>query len=507
MKQNHKNITNFDTFSIEQRRLINTYLGKVLWIWALAGPAIAFGIFIGIFPEADYTTCITIFLSMLVLSIIHSRIYQLWPESKYTSLFTLFAMDLLLIYMTYSRLYIELTWFLIPILSLAFCDMKIYMVTVAMNYISMVVATWITAPYYANVREDYSSPMQYFFNVIGGYTIETMFMVFAGYVIGNMIIRYFKSMIENTKTISSNESNLRKQISILNSMSQIYNKVNLLDFGNNTETSLTDYEKVEKEFDFNRYDHSRMTAKMSEHVTPTSRQDFLDFTNLLTLRQRLTNKKSIYGEFIDEYSGWFRAQYITVEKDSDGVPIKIIFTTQNIDEDKKREEILLQNAMTDELTHLYNRRCYDKDMAKLSTTPLDHDFAIISIDINGLKPTNDTKGHTAGDELLIGAAECITSVVGKKGKTYRTGGDEFISIIEASNVTSVIEKIHNKASNWKGVYCDNLSLASGFASRQENPEATVTELEKIADTMMYHNKSIYYQQKGIDRRRLYTDYD
>ena len=45
-----------------------------------------------------------------------------------------------------------------------------------------------------------------------------------------------------------------------------------------------------------------------------------------------------------------------------------------------------------------------------------------TIDINGLKVVNDTLGHAAGDELICGAADCISKTFEKSGTCYRTGG-------------------------------------------------------------------------------------
>ena len=60
-------------------------------------------------------------------------------------------------------------------------------------------------------------------------------------------------------------------------------------------------------------------------------------------------------------SGWFRAQYITVDSTLDGIPNVIIYVTRNVDEEKRREEHLIRISMTDEMTRLFNRRCYEED--------------------------------------------------------------------------------------------------------------------------------------------------
>jgi len=102
--------------------------------------------------------------------------------------------------------------------------------------------------------------------------------------------------------------------------------------------------------------------------------------------------------------------------------------------DNYRKEIsLLRQAMKDGLTDLYNRRAYEKDLTELSKVSLTSDLVYISMDVNGLKVINDTLGHVAGDELILGSSECMRNVFKPYGKVYRIGGDEFVAILNVRN--------------------------------------------------------------------------
>ena len=179
----------------------------------------------------------------------------------------------------------------------------------------------------------------------------------------------------------------------------------------------------------------------------------------------------------------------------------VIYTTRNVDEEKRREEHLIRISMTDEMTRLYNRRCFDDDLKEIRESTLSDDFAIFSVDVNGLKKVNDTLGHAAGDELIKGAADCLALSVGKKGKVYRTGGDEFMAIVHTDGPEEIRRTIKKKAAEWHGVYSDEVTVSIGYASHSANPEASVDELEHIADADMYAEKGKYYKERGIDRRR------
>ena len=90
-----------------------------------------------------------------------------------------------------------------------------------------------------------------------------------------------------------------------------------------------------------------------------------------------------------------------------------------------RTKALTHASFRDQTTQLLNRRAFEEDKEKLAANPLDEDFAYVTADLNGLKQANDHLGHTAGDVLIRGAADCLRAVFGPHGQVYRIGGDEF----------------------------------------------------------------------------------
>ncbi|MBO5550841.1 MAG: hypothetical protein J5966_02685, partial [Lachnospiraceae bacterium] len=141
--------SSYDAFKKENRIKVNHYLNIILFFFVITGPAIALGIRTGMFPNVDYITCFGISIFILVLSFVHLYLRKSLPESVATSVFALIALNILLVYMTCAHVSIYLTWFLVPLLSLLFCDRKIYYFASASNYIFMIIAAWITAPFYA----------------------------------------------------------------------------------------------------------------------------------------------------------------------------------------------------------------------------------------------------------------------------------------------------------------------------------------------------------------------
>ena len=174
-----------------------------------------------------------------------------------------------------------------------------------------------------------------------------------------------------------------------------------------------------------------------------------------------------------------------------------------LEADNRIREQMKQISL-DPLTGISNRHAYIEHLQRLiDAETLPDDLVVYSIDINGLKKTNDTLGHAAGDELICGAADCITTIFDKHGETYRTGGDEFIVIanIETNQIYSLVSQLNKLGASWKGKESKSISFSVGAAARKDNPELKPEKLVILADQRMYKAKNEYYQETGFERRK------
>ena len=98
----------------------------------------------------------------------------------------------------------------------------------------------------------------------------------------------------------------------------------------------------------------------------------------------------------------------------------------------EREDLdrLIQQAHHDPLTGLPNRAVVSRRIAEaLASVDRRRLRAVLFIDLDNLKTTNDTFGHEAGDELLVAAATRLRQSVGPADVVGRHGGDEFVVLI------------------------------------------------------------------------------
>ncbi len=311
--------------------------------------------------------------------------------------------------------------------------------------------------------------------------------------------------------IMTEKEHLSDTVLAFHAMADSYLSVNFIDLDHNT---LLDYNRTGESQDTCwsnlRPKANRLMRESMSHITTEEYLDIvLDFVDLSTVRERMRNKKRISEEFVSRYSGWLRGTFVAVTTDEEKMPTSVIFTTLRINEEKKREEELLLRSNTDKLTHFYNRQAYEDDIAILDKGGVQNDFTFISLDVNCLKQINDSLGHTAGDELLKGAAFCIQKVFGSYGRLYRIGGDEFVAMIHLNPrfYELLVQDFREEVDRWKGEQVDSLAVSYGAARACDYPDKAIKELIKIADKHMYDDKALFYQSKGIDRRGQMAAFD
>lgn len=327
-------------------------------------------------------------------------------------------------------------------------------------------------------------------NFFAAFILEFIYLILAGLVVFLVFDKLLDANVEKNE-----------QLSLLFTMSDIYFSMHLIDLENN---SIKEYRSRNERvngivLEGNAYDIMPLAmANITEDSHVEAARAFVD---LHTLPDRMQNKKMISAELISKYIGWYVASFITIEADSNGKPTKVVYVTRDINDEKKKEELLIARSNTDELTGLYNRRAYEADVDSFEDK-VPNTFVYISMDVNGLKVVNDTLGHSAGDELLIGACECMKQCFAPYGRIYRTGGDEFAAMIfaDAKQLKKIKRDFENTLAGWSGNYIKNITVSCGYITKREAKASSIRHMAQLADKRMYRAKSEYYQKTGVDRR-------
>ncbi len=152
---------------------------------------------------------------------------------------------------------------------------------------------------------------------------------------------------------------------------------------------------------------------------------------------------------------------------------------------ERSSTVARREAMLDPLTHLFNRRGWDVllDEEEARCRRYGHPAAVILIDLNGFKQTNDEHGHAMGDALLKKCGLAISSAVRDHDVAARIGGDEFaVLAIEATEpgAVAIVERIEAAFASM------GIDAAVGFA-RRDHSRGLAHAMDE-ADARMYEAK-------------------
>lgn len=155
-------------------------------------------------------------------------------------------------------------------------------------------------------------------------------------------------------------------------------------------------------------------------------------------------------------------------------------------------EELSKLAYTDALTGLKNRMAFS-DQEDFSKSRDHGKGIIIQFDINNLKMVNDNYGHKEGDRHIKAAAEIISDSFGQIGNCYRTGGDEFIVVVEDLKDRLQFEqtkvKFKNMIDEYNETYKPRIKLEIAYGIEEfDLSSGDVEGALKLADGKMYSMK-------------------
>ncbi len=151
-------------------------------------------------------------------------------------------------------------------------------------------------------------------------------------------------------------------------------------------------------------------------------------------------------------------------------------------------------SFNDQLTGLLNERSYVsdvEDLNKIIDEGQDVNFAVIFMDLNNLKATNDKYGHRYGCSLVVHCGEVLKKIF-KTSDLYHIGGDEFVAIVYDDDLANIDQLMKTLDDNilyrmylYEGQYLV-FSVARGLAIREKGQR--YNDVLAAADSRMYEHK-------------------
>ena len=191
----------------------------------------------------------------------------------------------------------------------------------------------------------------------------------------------------------------------------------------------------------------------------------------------------------------------------EGVRREVEMANRKLTEARDQLELLVQ---MDPLTEALNRHAFHSLLRRPESGQESASSGSVAVlDIDNLKPINDTLGHTTGDKAIRAVASAIRSLVRADDMLFRWGGDEFLVLMfklpqpEASRRMEKLNKIlEENCERWIGMEI-TVSVSFGVAG--------FTSLTDLGQAIEHADKAMYAQRKfnrgfsqmNADRIRVY----
>jgi diguanylate cyclase len=186
-------------------------------------------------------------------------------------------------------------------------------------------------------------------------------------------------------------------------------------------------------------------------------------------------------------------------------------STEEIAELRRDLESARRDAMTDGLTGIANRKCFDETLnqAVIAAMEAGEPLSLVFTDLDHFKRFNDTHGHQVGDQVLKLVARTLVSTIKGRDTAARYGGEEFAVILpntsgpgasalaESLRLAVTSKRLYKKGSD---EVLGAITLSLGVATFL--PGEPVAEFVRRADAALYRAKNAGRNQVVVDNTRV-----
>ncbi len=167
------------------------------------------------------------------------------------------------------------------------------------------------------------------------------------------------------------------------------------------------------------------------------------------------------------------------------------------DDIRERISAVEDKIVRDDFTGCYNKK-FIYDMLNELCTKTTAPFAVVYLDINGLKYVNDNFGHDKGDEYILAIVGAVRHAIREDDFPARIGGDEFLIILPDVNedsMNNIVNRIQqNIARASQNAQIRMAASIGGVIVTQYMKNNGIKFILDRADELMRENKAKFYDQ-------------
>ena len=188
--------------------------------------------------------------------------------------------------------------------------------------------------------------------------------------------------------------------------------------------------------------------------------------------------------------------------------------SSQLDESRKEAQRLAdelksvrEEALTDSLSGLFNRRGFDIELERLSSKiGKGGSLTLVMLDIDNFKTVNDTYGHPLGDLVIAAVGQFIRDCLGSIGVAARYGGEEFAVLLPNQSIAvaeKLAQKIRARVEQGKikrrkdDEAIGGITISAGVAAWKEDEDAA--SLVERADIALYAAKRAGRNQVMVEK--------
>ncbi len=168
---------------------------------------------------------------------------------------------------------------------------------------------------------------------------------------------------------------------------------------------------------------------------------------------------------------------------------------EQIEEIERLQSVLMDMAIRDPLTDLYNRRYLEETLPReLARAAREgYPISLVFIDIDHFKRFNDTHGHAAGDTVLQVLAQRLLQMTRKSDIVARYGGEEFLVVLTNASLQTALQRAEQIRAVFEGLEIPydglmlNATLSLGVACYPQHG-SSLSALVSAADQALYMAK-------------------
>jgi len=167
----------------------------------------------------------------------------------------------------------------------------------------------------------------------------------------------------------------------------------------------------------------------------------------------------------------------------------------------KSEKLYKDLSITDDLTQLYNSRCFYNKLEEEIDRVMRYEqpLSLLLIDLDDFKKINDRYGHLKGDNVLKMAGGIIQNCIRKIDSAYRYGGEEFTVLLPGTEIEAAINVAERTRKGFEAqelslITNETLNISVSIGAAQFKPGEEMEAFVKRTDDALYVAK-----QKGKNR--------